>query len=184
MFLWYILTRKEDDLLLRFFNAQCLNPSTNDWCLTVRSDLEELGIVDDFEEIKQFSKDQLSKIVKKAYREKAFEDLLIKQDSYSKGSNLVYGDLKMRRYLKTRELTREQASLAFRFRTRMVSKIKANFRNSFQDNMACTVCSSGEDDSQEHLIVCASLDNNDITMPEYRSLFGNDDNKNAVVIKK
>ena len=84
----------------------------------------------------------------------------------------------------TRELTRQQASLAFRFRTRMVSKIKVNFKNSFQDNMSCPVCSSGEEDSQEHLIVCVSLNNHDITMPEYRSLFGNDDNKIAIAIKK
>ena len=102
MFLWYILTRKEDDLLLRFFKAQCRKPSKNDWCQTVRKDLEDLEIEDDFDQLKKYSKDHLSKLVREAYKSKAFEDLLLKQENYSKGRNLMYGELKMRRYLKTR----------------------------------------------------------------------------------
>ena len=184
MFLWYILTRKEDDLLLRFFKAQCRKPSKNDWCQTVRKDLEELEIEEDFDQLKKYSKDQLSKLVREAYKSKAFEDLLLKQENYSKGRNLMYGELKMRRYLKTRSLSKEQASLAFRLRTRMVSGIKANFRNSFKDDMSCQFCSSGAEDNQEHLVVCSSLNNDNITVQEYRTVFGSDEEKIATVTKK
>ena len=122
--------------------------------------------------------------MRKAYKEKGFEDLLLKQENYSKGSNLQYGELKMRSYLRTQEITREQASLVFRFRTRMVTQIKANFKSTYKDNISCPICPSGEDDSQEHLITCSSLTNDDITLQEYRSLNGSDEEKISNVIKK
>ena len=96
----------------------------------------------------------------------------------------MYGELKMRRYLKTRSLSKEQASLAFRLRTRMVSGIKANFRSSFKDDMSCQFCSSGDEDNQEHLVVCISLNNDNITVQEYRTVFGSDEEKIATVTKK
>ena len=50
--------------------------------------------------------------------------------------------------------------------------------------MSCPVCPSGEVDSQEHLITCRSLNNETVTSQEYNSLFGNDEDKIATVIKK
>ena len=50
--------------------------------------------------------------------------------------------------------------------------------------MSCPICTSGEDDSQEHLITCSSLTNDDITQQEYRSLNGSDEEKISNVIKK
>ena len=44
MFLRYILTREDDDLLLKFFNAQMRDPCKNDWVLTVKEDLEKLDL--------------------------------------------------------------------------------------------------------------------------------------------
>ena len=37
----------------------------------------------------------------------------------------------------------------------------------------CPICLI-EDDSQEHLITCCSLTNDDITLQEYRSLYGSE----------
>ena len=90
----------------------------------------------------------------------------------------------MRNYLKTRKLSRDQANLVFRFRTRMVSEVKNNFRSSFENNLSCPVCPSGEVDSQKHLITCRSLNNETVTSQEYNALFGNDEDKIATVIKK
>ena len=36
MFLHYILSRDENDLLAKFFEAQNLRPGKNDWCYTVK----------------------------------------------------------------------------------------------------------------------------------------------------
>ena len=109
MFLHYILTRKKDDLLLKFFLAQLREPTKNDWCSQVKEDLDDLNIEDNFDNIKMMTTNQLSTIVKEAYKSKAFDDLLEQQLSYSKGEQLVYGELKMRRYLKTRNMNSNQA---------------------------------------------------------------------------
>ena len=100
MFLHYILTRTEDELLTKFFRAQLREPTKNDWVSQIKDDLIDLDIEDDFDEIKNMTKAKFSKLVKDAYKEKAFDDLLLLQENHSKGSNLVYGELKMRRHFK------------------------------------------------------------------------------------
>ena len=114
--------------------------------------MSELGITEDFNEIKTYSKYQLSKIVKSAYIEKSFNDLLMAQEKYSKGKELNYGKLQMRKYLTGNNMSREQAVLAFKFRVRLI-KVKGNFQNSYINNMLCPVCAL-EDDLQVHLISC------------------------------
>ena len=89
MFLHYILKRKEDDLLQKFFKAQMNNPVKTDWCTQVKLDLEEFGIEDDLEYLTTLSKYKMSKMVKEAYKGKAFDDLLEKQSTYSKGDELT-----------------------------------------------------------------------------------------------
>ena len=150
MFLHYVLTRKDSDLLLKFFKAQFRVPTKNDWCSQVKQDLDELNIEDDFDNIKQMTKSQMSNLVKEAYKAKAFDDLLEKQLTYSKGGELVYGELKMRRYLKTNNINSSQAKLIFKFRARMVN-VKGNFKGSHLNDLTCLLCCLGEPDSQLHL---------------------------------
>ena len=170
MYLRYIMTRNENDLLQRFFRAQCRKPSVNDWSETVKKDIEEFDLDLEFDDIKLYKKAKLSKIVKEASREKVFNDLLVIQEQYSKGSNLSYGKLKMRSYFKKKEISRQHASLIFKFRTRMI-QVKNNFKNSNLKNMLCPVCLSGEEDTQEHLVSCTSLDKL-VTVEQFRLLFG------------
>ena len=128
MFLRYILSRPENDMLKNFFKAQCSSPSKNDWCVTVQDDIDDLEIDETFDSIGKMSKDKLSKILKEANRKKAFEDLLDKQGTYSKGSNLVYGKLQMREYLQSENLNINQKKLIFKIRTRMFF-VKANYKH-------------------------------------------------------
>ena len=44
--------------------------------------------------------------------------------------------------------------MAFRIRTRMVNKIKMNFKNSFKENLKCENCNLSENETQEHVLVC------------------------------
>ena len=48
----------------------------------------------------------------------------------------------------------DRARMAFRIRTRMVSKIKMNFKNSFKENLKCENCDLSENETQEPLMVC------------------------------
>ena len=182
MFLQYILTRKDDDLLKKFFLAQCRNPSKNDWCHTVRQDLSELGISNEFDDIKKLSKYQLSKLVKSACVEKSFDDLILAQERYSKGKELNYGKLKIRSYFTTNNISKEQAILIFKFRVRLIN-VKANMRSNYLNDIICPVCSL-EEDLQQHLISCKPLNKCNVTTLEYNSLFGCNEDKMLDVIQK
>ena len=48
----------------------------------------------------------------------------------------------------------DRARMAFRIRTRMVNKIKMNFKNSFKENLKCENCNLSENETQEHVLVC------------------------------
>ena len=109
------MARSDGDLLKTFFDAQCREPSKNDWCLSVLKDLEYLDLDNDYETVKYFSKESLSSEVKNSCREKAFEDLMIIKDGYSKGSNVEYGQSKMRSYLKSTIINPTEAKLIFKF---------------------------------------------------------------------
>ena len=111
MFLHYILKRKEDDLLFKCFKAQYNEPTKGDWCSQIKMDLEEFGIDDDFNYLKKLSKYKMKKIIREAFKNNAFDDLLEKQMTYSKGNELVYGELKMRSYLKNQNINTKNKSL-------------------------------------------------------------------------
>ena len=49
-------------------------------------------------------KKKLSKILKEAIKIQAFDNLLEKHVTYSKGSNLIYGQFKMREYFTTKSM--------------------------------------------------------------------------------
>ena len=181
MFLHYILNRNPSDLLRRFFEAQCRQPLKNDWCETVKNDLISLNLNLDFETIRYLKKKKLSTILKKAIQTKSFEDLLEKQTSYSKGSNLSYGQFQMRSYFKSKIISTRQAKLVFQFRSRMV-QVKENFKTNSQ-NLLCPCCLK-EDDNQRHLIFCEKLTKSQVSQIEYNSIFGNFDEKICNVIPK
>ena len=181
MFLQYILKRKKDDLLLRFFNAQNREPSRNDWANTVKNDLNEFGLDFSFEEIKSFSKFMWLKKVKKACKIFAFENLLEAQLEYSKGSNLGYGSLKSRSYLKSAKINANQAKTIFRIRTRML-KVKNNFKNG-SVNTKCPICKNGED-SQEHVFIECKMLGERLSKKEYFSIFSENEEEMANVIMK
>ena len=47
-----------------------------------------------------------------------------------------------------------KSRMAFRIRTRMVNKIKINFKNMYKENLKCDKCEMGEDKTQEHVMLC------------------------------
>ena len=181
MYLHYILTRKKDDLLLKFFNAQNREPCKNDWVNIVKKDLEEFELDFSFEEIKKFSKKCWLKKVKESCKNIAFENLLETQSSYSKGSNLGYGKLKMRSYLKSKKINSKQAKIVFKIRTRMIN-VKNNFKNGSSDTN-CSICDDGIE-TQEHIFIECKMLGDRLTKKEYMSLFGEDDEEIASIIAK
>ena len=56
MFLHYILSRNENELLAKFFQAQKKKPSKGDWINTVEENLKEFAIKEDLNSIKHLKK--------------------------------------------------------------------------------------------------------------------------------
>ena len=122
----------------------------------------------DLDEIKELTKDSWLKKVKQACKIEAFESLLDIQVGYSKGSNLGYGTLKMRGYLKTEEINPSQARLLFKIRTRMLN-VKNNYRNGHNE-LSCPICKDGID-SQEHMMMECEKLGDLLNLQEYGTIF-------------
>ena len=50
----------------------------------------------------------------------------------------------------------ENARMAFKVRTNMVPKIKKNFRKKYGGDVVCDHCHSGEEESQDHAMLCVA----------------------------
>ena len=48
----------------------------------------------------------------------------------------------------------ERGRMAFRVRTKMVKKVKMNFKSMYRKNLKCEECDQEEEETQEHLLVC------------------------------
>lgn len=90
MHLKHILLQDENSLMKKVFNAQIKYPSKGDWASEVTNILEELNIQKNFEEIKNISKNQLTKIVRLAIGKTAFTYLISIQKQKQKGKEKNY----------------------------------------------------------------------------------------------
>ena len=141
----------------------------------------ELELDYELEDIEILSKSNWLKRVKEACKIKAFENLIDIQMEYSKGDNVGYGSLKMREYLKSKEINPSQAKLIFKIRTRMLN-LKNNFKNGHKD-LSCPICGKGLDSQQHMMMECLKLGDM-LNLQEYNTLFGENEEKIAKVIKK
>ena len=198
MFLFYILSRPETELLSRFFYAQNASPAKNDWCLSVKENLEELNIEINYEKQDYKNKEKFAKKVKKSATECALKNLLEMKNLHSKMDGLTYSEIKLQPYFKSEKISKKDAQEIFKFRTRM-AEVKNNFRGKYED-VNCPACSMNNTDnaiqindnaiqyidSQEHLIICPILNENGTLDQDqcYNDLFCDVPEKNVNIIRK
>ena len=84
MYLKHILSRKENELIKRFYLAQKSQPSKNDWVNTIKNDLKDCNINITDEEIEKITKYKYKKMIKKAISNDAFRYLMNKKVKHSK----------------------------------------------------------------------------------------------------
>ena len=176
MFLHYILSRDENEPLAKFFEAQNLRPSKNDWCYTVKNDMADIDLEYTFDEIKMIKKAKFKKIVKSKIINAAFADLNQTKDRHSKLDNIIYNnDLELQSYFKSSSVVPDDIRDLFKFRTRM-SNVKNNFKSKFKNNLTCPLSGCDEIENDIHLANCKiinskrSVINEDI---DYFDLFRN-----------
>ena len=177
-FLHYILNEEEDSLLRRFFEAQISNPVKGDWVVTVKKDLEDLGINQTFLEFAQMSKTHAKKMIREKVEIAAFNYLSELKSTHSKARNLQYSRLRLQSYLKSdpSDLSIQEKQFAFAARTRMLD-VKGNFKIG-QVDAKCRRCLNSEE-TQEHLLHCPTLMDGGVVSDvlQYDDLLGEDTQK-------
>ena len=156
-YLHYLTTRKETEMVYKFFLVQWKYPSRNDWTEQVKIDLEDFGLKPDLDYIKTKSKEGFKTIVKNKAKEYAFMKFVTKKENHSKLRELFYSELKTQEYLKNKNLSANQAQTVFSYRTRM-SAYSENFRGT-NGHSPCPLC-LGHMDSQAASFQCPEIAQN------------------------
>merc|ERR1712082_340740 len=195
LFLHYILTQKKDSMLSKFFHAQSDNPKKGDWCQTVLSDLNMLGLSSyTYENISSISKTQFRKIVKEAIQHNAFAYVNKEKDKLSKVCHLKFTELVMQDYLlPTSNLTLDESRFMFLAQSRMLP-VGVNFRGTPHSSLSgtpnvdpvCPVClDPSTQDCQRHLMGCHKLVSSDLvqSIVQYDDLFSTELSKKISVMR-
>ena len=174
MYLHYLLTSPQDEMLFKVFKAMMREPTKGDWIEIVKKDLNDYKIHKSFDEIKKIKVELFKKKVAKAGRKYSFSKLINEKEGHKKGNNLKYNGLKMQKYLISDKFTTKEAKFLFKIRTNMLD-VKANFKQKFkndnqsdEDAIKCDLCFKHIDD-QEKLLFCEAL--NITENVEYKNLF-------------
>ena len=75
MYLHYLLTLDQSQLLYKIFDAHRRSPVKNDWYIEVKGHLEEFGLVMEDDDIKKIKKESFKEQVKQACKLTAFNYL-------------------------------------------------------------------------------------------------------------
>ena len=185
-YLQHILKQDENRMIHSFLITQMERPKKNDWIVTVKGNLEYLDIMLTFEDIKNMSKPAFKKLVKLKTRQKAFEHLQKLKSCHSKVAHIPYEKLSMQSYLLPglEDISNDERKYIFQARSRMLGKIKNNYRNKFK-NILCIACGKAEC-SQQHAMLCPKLlGRNKILshIPAYEQLFGTDLSEQVYVVR-
>ena len=81
MFLHYLLSRDENELVSQVLKAQMDDPIKGDWILTIKQELEDFDLNLCMETIKQLKKEKFKNIIKKACKKAAFKFLMQKKQA-------------------------------------------------------------------------------------------------------
>ena len=128
-YLHYLLTRKETEMLAKFFHTQWKYPTNKqDWTELVKEDLADFEMSQDLDFISSKSNFSFKNLVRTKSKEYAWEKFMTKKVTHSKMDDLWYPKLNLQEYLQTNKFTAEEVKTIFKHRTRM-SNFKENFKN-------------------------------------------------------
>ena len=108
-FLHYIISSDDDKSLYKFLDIQWKFPNKGDWTETVKQDLKDFKMENNFQKFKNITKQKFNKIVKiraKEYEMRYFSDL---KSEMSKIRNLQHKKLELANYLNLKEIYDDEA---------------------------------------------------------------------------
>ena len=81
-----------------------------------------------------------------------YKDMKAEMEMYEKLEDIKHEDFrKEQEYMHGKPV--EKARLAYRIRTKLVNRVKMNFKNMYKNNLKCETCKD-ENETQEHVMVC------------------------------
>ena len=184
MFLHYILNQDSNSMLYRFLMIQNKSRKKKDWIVQVMTDLKELEMDENFEDIKNLKKLKLRKILDNKIKDNVFKELIKQKENHSKVRNLQYDQFEMQNYLRPCkiQIRKEEAQEIFKLRSR-VSNVKNNYKGKYE-TLECEICDNNEEESQKHILQCIKLNEKSEEIPEYEQIFyGNVKMKLAIARK-
>ena len=154
-FLHYIISSDDDKSLYKFLDIQWKFPNKGDWTETVKQDLKDFKMENNFQKFKNIPKQKFNKIVKiraKEYEMRYFSDL---KSEMSKIRNLQHKKLELANYLNLKEIYDDEAKSIFLSRSRI-----ANFHGNYNTPLKhCPLCFS-HPDTQQWSFQCSVLRKN------------------------
>ena len=151
-YLHNILSRNEDDLLLRVFNAQCESPLDGDFIKLIEKDFEMINVPYKKSLVTSMNKKQFKKWIKLKIEKAAFSYLINEKESdkNKKIQNIIYKNLRMQKYLKSQLFSNSDIELLFKLRSKTVD-VKINFKTKYANSLTCPLNGCNQEDSQEHI---------------------------------
>ena len=138
----------------KIFWAQVKSPEKNDWCTTVKEDLNDLNIQLTFEEISSFTEERFKQIVKEKVQAKALQYLNNLKEGKSKMKHLEYNELQMQDYLVNNTISLKQKKLLFSLRVQM-ARVSKNYGGQQVCPLRCGLL-----DTQENILQCSVVQMN------------------------
>ena len=160
-YLHNILKRKENETILRVFNAQKDNPIEGDFVTLVKKDLELLGLKYDEKYFKSMNKIKFKAFIKQKISTAAFNFLEKEKLEKSKVKNIKYQHFKIQPYLTSKMFNNNEVELLSKLRSKNID-VKCNFKTKFSpnnnlDKLKCSMKNCNELETQEHLIQCIPI---------------------------
>ena len=128
MYLWHILHVDKKELLNKFYSAQKLESSKDNWVKNIPKDKMDLNIQLSDENIKLMSQDKFRLLVTIKTKEKAIKYLNEVKSKHSKSSHVRLTKLQSAEYLKSKYLNKEEVQTLFKLKYRMIN-VKQNFKS-------------------------------------------------------
>ena len=153
LYYWHLIHLEDKELLSKFYMAQKLKPGRNDWVMTLKKDMEEIGLKISEEEVKNISLEKFKNMVQCKVKICVKKSFIKKQGS--KTEHLKFEISTPSKYLFSKVLNKDEIQTLLKLRTRTID-VKMNQESSYKNNMWCRVCLLFVE-SQQHIIQCPEV---------------------------
>ena len=106
--------------------------------------------------IMSMTKAQFKKWIKNKIKKAALIFLTQENSEKSKTKNIIYKELKLQNYLKSKLFSNYEVEYLFKLRSQ-TTDLKSNFKFQYKNNVECSMNECKSDETQHHIFLCKNL---------------------------